>query len=104
MKRSNDERIALRGCVTRILFVFVLVALGAQAWRTCYGVSGAPRGSNIKTETLPESIAKEIGSQARLRNFTLSLEVKENTDFLLTPALLVQEALREDVIITYPTE
>lgn len=33
-----------------------------------------------------------------------SLEMKEATDFLLTPALLVQEAISPDVIITYPTE
>lgn len=34
----------------------------------------------------------------------LSTEVKENTDFLLTPALLVQEALNDSVIPTYPRE
>ena len=33
-----------------------------------------------------------------------STEVKENEDFLLTPALLVQEALAEDVVPTYPRE
>jgi hypothetical protein len=32
------------------------------------------------------------------------LEMKEHVDFLLTPALLVQEAISEDIIITYPTE
>jgi hypothetical protein len=30
--------------------------------------------------------------------------MKEHVDFLLTPALLVQEAISEDIIITYPTE
>ena len=33
-----------------------------------------------------------------------SLRVKENVDFFLTPALLVQEAISEGVIITYPGE
>lgn len=33
-----------------------------------------------------------------------SLEMKENVDFLLTPALIVQEVLSEDVIKTYPSE
>jgi hypothetical protein len=33
-----------------------------------------------------------------------SLEMKENVDFFLTPALLVQECISEDVIITYPGE
>jgi hypothetical protein len=33
-----------------------------------------------------------------------SLEMKENVDFLLTPAILVQEAISSGVIPTYPTE
>jgi hypothetical protein len=34
----------------------------------------------------------------------LSLAVRECDDFLLTPALLVQEAVSDDVILTYPEE
>jgi hypothetical protein len=30
--------------------------------------------------------------------------MKENADFFLTPALLVQEAISNDIVITYPTE
>lgn len=33
-----------------------------------------------------------------------SLEMKENVDFLLTPAIMVQEAMSLDVIPTYPAE
>ena len=33
-----------------------------------------------------------------------SLKMKENVDFFLTPALLVQECISENVIITYPGE
>lgn len=33
-----------------------------------------------------------------------SLEMKENVDFLLTPAIMVQEAMSLDVVPTYPTE
>ena len=33
-----------------------------------------------------------------------SMNLKENMDFLLTPGLLVQEALSDNVIPTYPTE
>ena len=36
--------------------------------------------------------------------FSPSLEMKENADFLLTPALLMQEALSDEVITTYPSE
>ena len=38
------------------------------------------------------------------RMWDLSLDVREQTDSLLTPALLVQEAISEDVILTYPVE
>jgi len=34
----------------------------------------------------------------------LSLRVREQVDFLITPALLVQEAISEDVVLTYPEE
>jgi len=34
----------------------------------------------------------------------ISLEVREVDDFLLTPALLVQEAVSDGVILTYPEE
>jgi hypothetical protein len=33
-----------------------------------------------------------------------SLEMRENVDFLLTPAILVQECISEDVIIVYPED
>jgi len=33
-----------------------------------------------------------------------SLQMKENVDFFLTPALLVQESISENVIISYPGE
>jgi hypothetical protein len=34
----------------------------------------------------------------------LSLAVRENVDFVLTPALLVQEAVSDGVVLTYPEE
>jgi len=34
----------------------------------------------------------------------LSLAVREQDDFLLTPALLVQEAVSDGVVLTYPEE
>lgn len=34
----------------------------------------------------------------------LSLATRENVDFLLTPALLVQEAVSDGVVLTYPEE
>ena len=34
----------------------------------------------------------------------ISLEVREQDDFLLTPALLVQEAVSDGIVLTYPEE
>ena len=34
----------------------------------------------------------------------ISLDIREQTDFLLTPAWLVQEALSDDIVPTYPEE
>jgi hypothetical protein len=42
--------------------------------------------------------------QINRRMADLSLTVREHVDFLLTPALLVQEAVSDDVVLTYPEE
>jgi len=55
-------------------------------------------------EAHKERIARWIASGYGLGPFQPSLEMKENADFLLTPALLVQEALSDDIVITYAME
>jgi hypothetical protein len=47
---------------------------------------------------------QESVSRAMDVGFGPSLEMRENVDFLLTPALLVQEAISTDIIPTYPCE
>lgn len=51
-----------------------------------------------------EAAFKKILSRRPVSNFQTSLEMKENVDFLLTPALLVQEVISDNVVITYPSE
>ncbi len=51
----------------------------------------------------PPAIRQQI-LKAATQGFEPSLEMKENADFLLTPALLVQQAISEDIVITYPSE
>jgi hypothetical protein len=51
-----------------------------------------------------EAAFKKMLSRRPVSNFQISLEMKENVDFLLTPALLVQEVISDDVVITYPSE
>ena len=74
-------------------------------------VLGCDRASQpVKRSKLPvheahkQQIAGQIASGYGLGPFQPSLEMKENADFLLTPALIVQEAISDDIVITYPTE
>ena len=60
--------------------------------------------NTVVPEAHKERIAKKIASGYGAGPFQPSLEMKENVDFLLTPALLVQEAISEDIVVTYPTE
>jgi len=73
------------------------------------GSSGA--GTPAKNPNIPAGLrerARAASLQAATRavtvNSTSSLEMKENVDFLLTPALLMQEVISDDIIITYPSE
>jgi len=55
--------------------------------------------------TAPQRAAMEQALSGVARShFAPSLEMKENVDFLLTAALLVQEAVSGGVVMTYPPE
>jgi hypothetical protein len=64
----------------------------------------AAGGNSASTRRSRPQLRQTNLFQGALGNFNTSLEMKENADFLLTPALLVQEAVSEDVVITYPSE
>src|SRR5579859_7415858 len=58
----------------------------------------------IHPKEVDERKAAEAASAKQMsRVFAPSLETMERTDFLLTPALLMQEAISENVVITYPS-
>ena len=104
MKRKYDGYMNILRKPIGILFVIITLMLLSQ-------VFGADLGSRLMgkkkfpiTETHKKQIAKKIASDYGLGPFKPSLEMKECADFLLTPALLVQEALSDDIVITYPTE
>ena len=74
--------------------------------------SAAPAGNLPRAPLAPGRTQEQSGRgaeslkqslKASLGNFRTSLEMKENVDFLLTLALLVQESISEDCIITYPS-
>jgi hypothetical protein len=88
---------------TRVLLVIVLLILLSQILGS--NPTSLQRSRNVPVpEAHKERIARRIAAGYGLGPFQPSLEMKEHVDFLLTPALLVQEAISEDIIITYPTE
>lgn len=48
--------------------------------------------------------AMRSATRSATGGFRPSLEMKENADFLLSPAMLMQEALSDEIITTYPSE
>jgi hypothetical protein len=90
----------MRKILIMVIFLFLLTQLLAD--------NQEPRSPKSRRILFPEAkklhIAKGLASGFGLGAFQPSLEMKENVDFFLTPALLVQEAISDDIIITYPTE
>jgi len=85
--------------VAIVLLIFLSQVLGGNQKKR------PPKSSMVPVpEKHKQRIARQLASGFGLGPFQPSLEIKEDTDFFLTPALLVQEAICDDVIITYPTE
>ena len=87
----------------------VLAVLGLIALLS--GIGGSNQGTQApaqkKVDIPPagrDRIARRIASKYGGGPFRSSLDMKEQFDSLLTPAFLVQEALCEDTVLTYPTE
>jgi hypothetical protein len=88
----------------KTLVALLLLILLAQV----LGDNQSPRPPRSRSGPIPEAqkqhIAGRLASGYGLGTFKPSLEMKENADFLLTPAILVQESLSDGIITTYPTE
>jgi len=67
---------------------------------------GLPPGILQSAEAATPEERATIDRRLRMnsRMVDTSLEVREQVDFLLTPALLVQEAISDGVVLTYPEE
>ncbi len=104
MKNENSTRTGVRTGYARVLVMILLLVLLTQVM----GDDRSPRPPGTRRDPVPEAekqrIAGRLASGYGLGSFRPSLEMKENADFFLTPALLVQEAISDDIIITYPTE
>jgi hypothetical protein len=51
-----------------------------------------------------QEMARTLATRRMSENFVPSLKSRESADFLLTPAILMQEAITEGVVLTYPSE
>lgn len=65
-----------------------------------------PNVPDTKTNINPEQLAQyeQQFANSLKQSFNASLEMKENVEFLLTPALLMQETMSSEIQVTYPTE
>lgn len=90
-------------CVAMLL---VLAAISCLILRFLHNpaISAVAQGSSAGVRDQREVDDRRLLSTHLSVTFEASLEMKENVDFLLTPALLVQEAISEDIVITYPSE
>ena len=64
----------------------------------------APQSRGPVKPGLDASVERQLALQVSPFMSDLSLGRREKVDFLLTPALLVQEAISDHVVLTYPEE
>jgi hypothetical protein len=98
----NTKRI-YAGCII-ILFVILLTACFSIALGDA-SIPVAKDSNAMKSMYMKKMV--ELDRQittAATQTIIPSLTKKENVDFVLTPALLMQEIMSDEVIITYPTE
>ena len=89
---------------TRLVIV-ASVLLACAAVASTLGDSSPGRdGSKIQMPVSPGNMALKELSDGFTRNYRPSLEMRENVDFLLSPAILVQNTISDNVVITYPSE
>ena len=104
MKHGYSTYTDIRTGPVRVVVMILLLVLLTQV----LGGDRGPRPPRSTKVPVPEAekqrIARGLASGFGLGAFQPSLEMKESADFFLTPALLVQEAICDDIIITYPTE
>lgn len=92
-----------------LLWIVVLVGIVlVECFTIAAGISSATCAKDLNdSESILDRTDPSTRRQIRyaaMQVFEPSLEMKENVDFLLTPALLVQQVISEDVVITYPSE
>jgi len=85
---------------TKCLVTLILASLcfGSNEGDPSRGPATTPQRDRLDAD------ARRLAFGSVEGNFISSLEMQEAADFLLTPALLEQEAISDSVVITYPKE
>ena len=104
MKQESGRYILTLRYPIRILIIIGLLALLSRVFGGDEIAQPVKQKNATISQVQKENIASRIASNYGMVNFESSLIMKENVDFLLTPALLVQEAISDHIIITYPSE
>lgn len=90
-------------CVSMVLALLAAGSAGAR-WQA----QDSSRQMTAQRSRLPREVsrrqAESIAGRRVTEDVTPSLTAKEAADFLLTPALLMQEAISETSVVTYPSE
>ena len=97
------------------LFLLVFVLVNVLTWIMIGGIrvpkhdepmtwTWKPTSDNDVIANMPMDIKRDILSGTFAGMTDPSFEMRENIDFLLTPGILVQQCISEDVLITYPEE
>jgi len=82
-------------------FFWLLSSIGSEGYLDLDESLGG--SVDFSSQSLPE-IARTVAGRRLSVNFSPSLNAREAADFLLTPAILTQEAISDSVVPTYPSE
>lgn len=96
---TSGERSRL---LTLVLFLILSLCTGPSDYQP-------PSANSVKdmppsTGTDRKRLAQELAAGQVRWNFEASMEMMESVDFLLTPALLIQESITPGVVPTYPSQ
>lgn len=89
-----------------LILLFVVGLLGAASLSSEQPSPLRPRVAS-PSSSVAKSISPSVTDSKYLAisaPYNPSLEMRENVDFLLTPALLIQERFSKEVVPSYPNE
>ena len=102
MYGNKKEKSKYSGCLIILMAIVSAMCFSITAGNNRKLDPNDPNDAKVMRQQMAQ-IERQITTQAT-QGFGSSLEMKENVDFVLTAALLMQEVLSDEILITYPTE